>query len=141
MATVQISPNSILLSAADVNPLAHPAYQNPSLRIKELNNKAVEQIKTDTVTISQEAIAKSLELSLSEEASGKKGSNEIKDAPKVNQPKSQVSPDVTGKNNSESSMDQVTISKEASLKSALFRSIAEAASVGNPQSSYEKLRL
>jgi hypothetical protein len=141
MATVQISPNSLLMNPADVNPLAHPAYQNPPHKIKELNNKAVEQIKTDTVTISQEAIAKSLELSSSEEASDKKGASEIKDTTQVPQLQSQVKTDDSSKNNAALFTDQVTISKEASLKSALFQSIAEAASSSNLESAYKKLGL
>ena len=77
MASVQISNNS-LMNPADVNPLAHPSYQQPMQKNKEQNNKAVEQIKTDTVTISQEAIAKSSNLKESAEASDEKATNEIK---------------------------------------------------------------
>jgi hypothetical protein len=141
MSTVQISPNSLLMNAADVNPLAHPAYQNPLHKTKELNNKTIEQIKTDTVTISEEALAKSLEPFSSAGASDKKAADEVKVSSTVAQSQSQAKTEVTSKNDTAPSVDQVTISKEASLKSALLQSIEEAANVITLESAYEKLGL
>lgn len=140
MSAVQISLNSVLLNPADVNPLASPAYQHPIHNIKELNNKANDQIKTDTVTISQEAVAKSVELKTSEETSNKKVTNAIKESSQSTQLQLVAKSDVTSKEDSASSIDQLTISSEASLKSSILKALSEAAMINNPETAYENLR-
>ena len=143
MASVQISNNS-LMNPADVNPLAHPSYQQPMQKNKEQNNKAVEQIKTDTVTISQEAIAKYSNLKESAEASDEKSdekaTNEIKGSSLSSLLKFLTKSDTSSKIDDASAIDQVTISAVALLKSLILKALSESATGNNPASSYDKLR-
>jgi hypothetical protein len=128
------------MNPADVNPLAHPSYQQPIQKNKEQNNKAVEQIKTDTVTISQEAIAKSFNLKESAEASDEKVTNEIKGSSLSSLLKFLTKSDTSGKLDTASAIDQVTISGVALLKSLILKALSESSSGNNPASSYDKLR-
>jgi hypothetical protein len=111
---------------------------------KEQNNKAVEQIKTDTVTISQEAIAKSLNLKESAEASDEKSdekaTNEIKGSSLSSLLKFLTKSDTSSKIDDASAIDQVTISAVALLKSLILKALSESATGNNPASSYDKLR-
>ncbi len=140
MSSVQISPNSVLMSPPDVNPLANPSYQHPIHKIKELNSKAIEQLKTDTVTISQEAVAKSVELNSTEGSPREKASSEIIASSQSTQLPSRSLSDTTINDTASSSTDQVTISSEASMKSSILIALTEAASLNKPETTYDKLK-
>jgi hypothetical protein len=141
MASVQISPNSVLLNPADVNPLAYPSYQHSIQKIKELNNKAIEQIRTDTVTISQEAIAKSLALNSLDWTSANNTASEIKRSSQATQPQFITKSDAVSTSDASLSIDQVTISSEALIKSTLLKDLSEAVNSSKPENTYEMLRL
>ncbi|GAM07739.1 hypothetical protein OR1_00007 [Geobacter sp. OR-1] len=142
MSTVQISYNSMLMKPEDVNPLAQPAYLNPSQKAKENDAKAIEQIKTDTVTISQEALTRSRAAQLSEQSSDKKAPTEIKGySTSSAQPQDVVKSDSTDTGDRPSNVDRLTISSEAMRKSSILKALSVLANSNNPESAYEKLRL
>jgi hypothetical protein len=141
MASVQISPNSVLSNPADVNPLAYPSYQHPIQKIKEQNNKAIEQIKTDTVTISQEAIAKSLALNPLDLTSTNNTASQVTRSSQITQPQFITKSNATTASDASLSIDEVTISSEALIKSTLLKALSDAVKKSQPETAYEMLRL
>lgn len=143
MSSVQISPNSVMSKPAEVNPLALPAYQQSVSKINEQNNKSFAQVKTDSVIISQEAIAKSLELLSSEGPSDKNPISQINGSAQSNQYQfiTKLS-DSISPNGGSSSSDEVSISSEAYIKSSLSQVLSELfLSRNNQESAFEKLKL
>jgi hypothetical protein len=56
MSIAQISPNSVFANPAHVNPLAQSARQTAVPQINQLAQNTIEKTKTDTVTISPQAM-------------------------------------------------------------------------------------
>jgi hypothetical protein len=137
MSTVQFTPNSVLQNPADINPLANPAYQNPVQKIKELDNKTLKEIKTDTVTISQEAIAKSSETNLPIVTSDEKNAESVK-AQSIHSQLITKS-DLSDKESAALAIDEVSISSAALIKSTIFSALSNSAISNKPELAYEKL--
>lgn len=137
MSSAQISPSSLLMNPAEVNPLASPGYQQTVNKNLEQTNKAIEQIKTDTVTLSQEAIARSMEVNTSDDTTGKKSVTQVNGAIQSTQQQFITKTGSNSNNDNAPSPDQVSISREAYVKLSLFNAISDLAEL----SASEKLKL
>lgn len=134
MSTVQISYNSVLMKPKDINPLAHPAYLNPAQKNREQNDKTIEQRRTDTITLSREAITKSQSPQVPEPTPGNKSAPGINASPASSRPQFAPSRDTTGTGYTSSSVDQLTLSSEALIKSSLFKALSQLAGTSRTDS-------
>ena len=57
MSTPQITPNSVLMNPAEVNPHAQTAQLMTVAKAKDAFQKAEEKVKSDSVNISKEALS------------------------------------------------------------------------------------
>lgn len=134
MSTVQLSYNSVLMKPEDINPLAHPAHLNPAQKSRQQNNKTIEQRRTDTITLSREAIEKSQSPQVPVPTSGNKTAPGIKASPATSRPQPALSRDTSGTSDTSSPVDQLTLSSEALFKSSLFKALSQLGSTSRADS-------
>lgn len=79
MSIPQISPNSVLANPADLNPQVQATQNSSIAKAGEAAQKASVENKSDSVTISRQALSKSLEISGHSEEAKERHSEKIKE--------------------------------------------------------------
>jgi len=79
MSIPQISPNSVLANPADLNPQVQATQNSSIAKAGEAAQKASVENKSDSVTISRQALSKSLEIFSHSEEAKERHSEKVKE--------------------------------------------------------------